>query len=185
MVSLGALWLPMLLSAVAVFVASSIIHMVIGWHNNDYRKLPGEGDILAAMRNEGVVSGDYSFPRPKSMKDMGSPEMVEKFKQGPVGFMTVHQNGPPAMGRALTLWFFYSLLISLFGAYVASFTLEAGADYLSVFRIVGSVTFFAYASAHLSDSIWKGTGWGSTLKHVIDGLIFALLTAGVFGWLWP
>ena len=36
MVGLAALWLPILLSAVIVFVASSLIHMVSGWHKSDY-----------------------------------------------------------------------------------------------------------------------------------------------------
>ena len=37
MVSLADLWLPILLSAVLVFVASSLIHMVLGWHRHDFK----------------------------------------------------------------------------------------------------------------------------------------------------
>ncbi len=185
MVALSALWLPIVLSAVAVFIASSLIHMVIGWHNDDYGKLPDETSVRAAMRDSGLRPGDYAFPCPKSMKEMGSPEMVEKFNEGPVGLMTVRPNGPPAIGKALALWFIYSIVIGVFAAYVAGRTLGPGADYLTVFRVVGTVTFLGYSGAHFADSIWKGTAWLSTAKHILDGLIYGLLTAGVFGWLWP
>ena len=185
MVLLSALWLPILVSAVFVFIASSVIHMVVGWHNSDYGKLPDEDSLSAAMRGAGVRPGDYAFPRASSMKEMGDPAMIEKFKEGPVGFMTVRPSGPPAMGKALVQWFLYSILISIFGAYVAGRTLGAGAEYLTVFRVVGAVTFIGYAGGHISESIWKGTAWLASTKHVVDGLVYAVLTAGVFGWLWP
>jgi hypothetical protein len=50
---------------------------------------------------------------------------------------------------------------------------------------VGTAAFLAYGLANLSNSIWKGQTWSMTIKEVIDGLVFALLTAGTFGWLWP
>jgi hypothetical protein len=34
-------------------------------------------------------------------------------------------------------------------------------------------------------SIWYSRAWINTIKSTIDGLIYALLTAGTFGWLWP
>ena len=50
MVPLTSLWLPILLSAVVVFAASSIIHMVLPYHRNDFKKLPDEEGFLAALR---------------------------------------------------------------------------------------------------------------------------------------
>jgi hypothetical protein len=110
MISLGALWLPILLSAVFVFIVSSILHMVLPIHRNDYGKLPGEPAVLEAMRTQSVTPGTYMFPRPDSVKDMCSPEMQEKYNQGPVGYLTVLPNGQPAMGKNLVLWFLYPLV---------------------------------------------------------------------------
>jgi hypothetical protein len=185
MVYLSALWLPILLSAVIVFIASSIIHMVLQIHKNEYKKLPGEENILEAMRKEGVVPGEYMFPCAPSFKESGSPEMQEKYKRGPCGIMTVLPSKAPAMGKGLVLWFIFSLVISVFAAYIASRTLSVGTPYLTVFRITGTVAVLAYAISALPDYIWKGKPLGSTILHVVDGVIYGLLTAGVFGWLWP
>ena len=185
MVYLTALWLPILLSAVVVFIASSIIHMVLPYHRSDHKKLPNEDKLLEAMRNAGVAPGNYHFPHAVSHKEMKSPEMIEKLKKGPVGLVNVIPNGPPAMGKYLLLWFIFCLVISSFVAYVAGRALGAGAPYLAVFRIAGTVGFLGYAAAQATDSIWKGQAWSTTTKHMFDGLVYGLLTAGVFGWLWP
>jgi hypothetical protein len=185
MVYLSALWLPILLSAVVVFIASSIIHMVLGYHRSDYKKLPNEDKLLEAMRNAAVAPGNYAFPHAAGPKEMKTPEMMEKYKKGPVGFVTVMRSGPPAMGKYLLLWFIFCLVIGVFVAYVAGRALSAGAEYLTVFRIAGTVGFLGYAAACATDAIWKGQPWSTTLKSMFDGLVYGLLTAGVFGWLWP
>ena len=185
MVQIWALWLPIVLSAVIVFIASSILHMVLKYHQSDYRQVPDESAVMEAMRKAGVAPGDYHFPYATTLKEAGTPEMMEKFKQGPVGTMIVRASGTPAMGKALTQWFVYCLVISFFLAYIASRTLDPGAHYLAVFRIVGTVGFMAYAAALVSESIWTGRAWSTTLKNVFDGFVYATLTAGVFGWLWP
>jgi hypothetical protein len=185
MVSLTALWLPIVLAAVAVFIASSVIHMVFKYHSSEYRPLPEEGAILNAIRSAKAGPGFYSFPYAGTMKEMGSPEMTEKYTQGPVGTVNINPSGPPAMGKNLLLWFIYSIVVGVFAGYLASRTLAAGTHYLQVFRVVGCASFMAYSFAHFSDAVWKMKPWTMTLKHVFDGLVYALLTAGVFGWLWP
>jgi len=185
MLPLSALWLPILLSAVFVFIASSILHMVIPIHKSDFKKLPGEEQILEAMRNQNVQPGLYMFPRGESMKDMCSPEMVEKCNRGPVGHLIVMPNGPFSMGKSLVQWFIYSVLISVMVAYVAMLGLERGAEYMLVFRMTGTAAILAYAIGEISDSIWKGRSWSITLKFVFDGIVYGLVTAGTFGWLWP
>ena len=185
MVSLASLWLPIVLSGVAVFVVSSIVHMVLPIHKNDYSKLPDEDRLLDAMRVAGLGEGAYMFPHCKSHKDMGSPEMKEKYARGPIGMMTVMPTGGVSMGKALTLWFLFTLVISFMSAYLASRFLAPGTHYLAVFRHVGTTAFLAYGIGQLSDSIWKAQAWSSTLKNAFDGLIYALVTAGMFGWLWP
>jgi len=183
-VPLTALWLPIVLSAVIVFVASSIIHMVLGYHRSDYKQLPDEERVLPGLRAANLPRGRYHFPF-CTHKDMKSPENQEKFKRGPVGFLVIYPPGFPPMGKFLSLWFVFCLLISIFVAYLTGRTLAPGTDYLHVFQIAGTAAFMAYGLSRFSDAIWKGQGWSMTIKEIIDGLIYALLTAGTFGWLWP
>jgi hypothetical protein len=185
MTALHLLWLPMLLSAVIVFVASSIIHMLLPWHKGDYRRMPNEEAAREALRALALPPGDYMTPCPSSPKDMGSPEFLEKMTRGPVMILTVRPNGPMSMGRPLALWFLYSLVVSLFAAYVAGRALPVGAPYLQAFRFVGTAAFLSYSVALWQVSIWYDRSWSTTIKSTIDGLVYALLTAGAFGWLWP
>ena len=182
---LSELWMPIVLSGVFVFVVSSVLHMVIPIHKGDYKKMPGEDKIVEVMRAQGLGRGAYMFPCPSSMKDMGSPEMMEKYKAGPVGFMTTLDPGPPAMGKSLLLWLIYSMAVGLFVGYLTSHAVQPGADYLHVFRISGTVAFVAYSLNYVVDSIWKGVPWMVTAKFMFDGLIYALVTAGTFAWQWP
>jgi hypothetical protein len=184
MVSLTALWLPVVLSAVIVFIASSIMHMLLPYHRSDYRQLPDEDKLLAALRAAGLKQGLYHFPF-CTHKDMKSPAAMEKFKQGPVGMLTVFPSGPPAMPKFLGMWLAYCLIIGFFVAYLTGRTVAPGAGYMAVFRVAGTSAFLAYGLGNLSNGIWKGQPWSVTLKEAIDGLVYALLTAGTFGWLWP
>lgn len=185
MVTLGSLWLPILLSAVVVFIASSIIHMALPIHKNDYRKLPDEERVLDALRAAGVTPGRwYMFPF-CTHKEMKSQAVQEKFKRGPVGSLTIRPSGSPNLGKFLAQWFLYCVVIGIFTAYLTGHTLGPGVSYAEVFRIAGTFAFAAYSLALVQDAIWKGENWGVTFKHVLDGLIYGLLTAGTFGWLWP
>jgi len=185
MVSIASLWLPIVLSAVIVFVASSVIHMVLGYHKNDLLRLPKEDEVMAALRPFNIPPGDYGMPKPTSMKDMGSPAFDEKMKRGPVAFMTIGRSGPMSMGGPMALWFVYSIVISIFAAYVASRAVGPSANYLMVFRFVGTTAFMGYAMSLPQMSIWYRRNWATTLRSMFDGLLFAALTAGTFGWLWP
>ncbi len=185
MVSIVSLWLPILLSAVAVFILSSIIHMVLKYHNNDFKALPSEEPVMDDLRKHNIPPGQYYFPRAKDMKEMGSPEYIEKTKKGPVAFITLLENSPPTINKQLVQWFIYCIVVSIIVAYVAGRALPAGAHYLEVFRFAGVTAFISYGLALIQNSIWYKRGWVSTIKHLFDSLIFALFTAGIFGWLWP
>jgi hypothetical protein len=185
MVSLAALWLPILVSAVLVFVASSILHMALKYHNSDYRKFSNEDDVRAAINKGNAAPGMYIMPwamGPEAMKD---PATAEKFAQGPVAVTYLRPKGMTQMGTLLGQWFVYLLIVSFFIAYIAAHTIAAGAPYLVVFRVVGAVGFLAYAGARPQTAIWWGEPWSANIKDVIDGLIYGCVTAGVFGWLWP
>jgi len=185
MVPITALWLPILLAAVIVFIASSIMHIALPIHKSDYRKLPEEEKVMDALRATGATPGRLYFFPFTTHKEMKSPEMVEKFKRGPIGLLTVLPSGPPAIGKNMVQWFIYCLVVGVFVAYLTGRTLSPGTHYLAVFRVAGTTAFLGYALALIQDSIWKGQTWGITFKHLFDGLIYGLLTAGTFGWLWP
>ena len=185
MTELSALWLPILLSAVIVFVASSIIHMLLPWHKGDYPKVPNEDKVMEALRPLAIPPGDYMVPRPSSRQDMRSPEFAEKMKKGPVMVVTFLPNGPVAMGRNLILWFLYCGVVSLFAAFVAGSALPAGASRHGVFHFAALTAFIGYSLALWQMSIWYRRAWSSTIKATVDGFIYALLTAFTFVWLWP
>lgn len=188
MVSIPSLWLPILLGGVFVFVASSVIHMALtAWHKNDFRHLPDEDAGMSAIGSLGLSPGDYLFPHTGGGTEaMRSEEFQNKVKQGPIGIMTIM----PAsawlnMGPQLATWFVYCLAVSLVAAYVAGIALAPGADYLSVFQITGTVAFACYSMSLPQRSIWWHQSWGTTARSMIDGLVYACVTAGAFGWLWP
>ena len=183
MVPVTSLWLPIVLAAVLVFVASSIIHMMLAYHRSDVAPVPGEDQAREALRQ--VPPGDYVIPYAGSPAAMKSPEWLEKMNKGPVVILTVRPSGPPGMGASLAQWFGYCVLVSVFAAYVAGRALGPGATYLDVFRFAGTTAFAGYGLALLQGSIWWSRKWSTTLKSVFDALIYALLTAGVFGWRWP
>jgi hypothetical protein len=185
MTVLSALWLPILLSSVIVFVVSSIIHMASPWHKNDYPKVTNEDQARDALRPLAIPPGDYMIPRASSMEEMKSPEFAEKMRQGPVLIVTVIPNGPMQMGKSLGLWFVYSAVVGVFAAYVAGRALAPGAAYMRVFQIVSVAAFLGYSLALWQMSIWYRRAWSTTIKATIDGLIYALLTAGTMAWLWP
>ncbi|HYM81202.1 MAG TPA: hypothetical protein VEY91_07295, partial [Candidatus Limnocylindria bacterium] len=105
-----SLWLPIVLSGVIVFVTSSIIHMVLGYHKNDYRALPAQDEIQEALRKFNLPMGDFMLPRAADMKDMSTPAFIEKLKKGPVMVVTVMPNGPWTMGAQLGQWFLYGVI---------------------------------------------------------------------------
>ncbi len=186
MVPILALWLPILLAAVLVFFGSSIIHMVLGYHKSDYSKVDAEDEVLDALQPANLAPGDYFIPHADSAEAMKSEAYQAKLKKGPAAFMTVADPGAfSSMGRSLGQWFVYCVVIGVIVAYVTGRMLAPGAEYLTVFRLAGTVTFCCYALGEPIHSIWFHRSWSTTFKTMFDGLIYAVLTGGAFGWLWP
>jgi hypothetical protein len=185
-IPITTLWLPILVGAVLVFVMSAVIHMLLPYHRNDFRSMPDEDRVMEALRPFNLPPGDYVLPHATGPEAMKSEAFRQKVEKGPIAVITVMR--PTVftnMAPQLVQWFAYSLLVGIVAAYVAGRTLGLGADYLSVFRLTGAVAFASYAMALMQRSIWYAASWSTTLKSMFDGLIFAVLTAGAFGWLWP
>jgi hypothetical protein len=184
MVTLLSLWAPILAAAVLVFVASSVMHMLLKYHSSDHGKLDRQDEVGDALRAFDIPPGDYFLPNMCDHK-MDSPEFKAAFEKGPVMLMTVMPTGMPNMMKSLVHWFVYCLLVGVFAAYVASISLAVNTPYMTVFRVTSVVAFSGYSLALLQNSIWSSKDWKATAKFVFDGLVYALLTGGVFGWLWP
>ena len=185
MVPFVDLWLAILLSAVFVFVVSSILHMILPIHKSDFRQLPNEDDVLATLGAEAPAPGDYFFPAAPSMKEMSSPEMVEKQNRGPVGFLTIMPNGPMKMGKSLLIWFLYTILVGCGVAFIASRGLPLAAPFADVFWMATVASMLAYGVSSISNSIWKGVKWGITAKYIFDGAVYAAVTGATFAAFWP
>ena len=181
----GSLWLPVIVSAVVVFVASSILHMALKYHKSDHRRLPNEDAVREVLARANLAPGIYFTPYCADMKELKDPAVKAKFEKGPVGSMTIYPKGAPTMGKHLALWFGYCVLVSFTAAYVARHTLLPGGDGMLVMRITGTVAFAAYALSHVHDSIWKGQPWVNTARFILDGVVYSLLTGLTFRLMWP
>lgn len=179
------LWLPLIGSAVGVFIASSLIHMVFKWHNADYRKLSNEDEVAAAIRKGNATTGQYVIPQCLDMKQMQSSEMQKRYNDGPVGYVVLAHPGPPKMGTQLGRWFALNLLTGAIVACICAAVLPAGAGTGRVFHIAGLVTFAAYGVGAISDGIWFARPWRSVAKDLLDALIYAAMTGVTFAVFWP
>jgi hypothetical protein len=182
--TLIGLWLPIVVSAVLVFVASSLIWMVLGadkWH---VRRLADEDAVREVLLKQSVAAGMYSIPygTERSRKEAAFREKLEK---GPVAVLTVRRPGLPNMGAFLGGWFLYLLLVSYVVALVCGHAFARGTPFMRVFRVAGAVAFAAYSLGNIPNAIWWGRPWRSALKEVGDGVVYALLTAATFAWRWP
>lgn len=182
---LGSLWLPVIVSAVAVWLVSAIAHMVLKYHKADYKGLPDEESIAAAIRKAAPAPGQYMMPHCSDQGRMKDPAVQQRFKDGPVALLTVMPNGLPNMGRYLVQWFLYCLLVSFAVAYLARHTLDFGSAPLEVMRVTGAAAFLAYGLGCIPNSIWSGLPWGNTVRSLIDAVLYAAATSAVFRFLWP
>lgn len=181
----GSLWLPVVVSAVAVFIVSAIAHMVLKYHRADYKKLSDEDSVRQAVGKLGLGPGVYIMPYCAEASQMKDPAMLKKYEEGPIAILTVLRNGAPNLGKHLLQWFLFCLLVSFVTSYIARHTLSAGADGLTVLRITGTVAFLAYGFGYIQDSIWKSIPWSNSLRGLLDAVLYALTTGAVFCWLWP
>jgi hypothetical protein len=185
MAHLLQLWLPILVAAIGVFVASSLIHMVFKWHDSDYRARPNEAEVAAAIRAGAPTPGQYVIPYCPGMKAMGDPANQARFREGPVGLVVLRPNGLPKMGGTLALWFVFALVIAAAAAAIALQVYGLGGDGHAAAHLAALVTLFAYGGGSVPQGIWMGRPWAAVAKDLLDSLVYAVATAFAFAWLWP
>ncbi|HEX6316165.1 MAG TPA: hypothetical protein VFZ73_14945 [Gemmatimonadaceae bacterium] len=182
---LTQLWLPILLSGVASFIISALAWIFSPHHKKDWRGLPDPDSVQAALGAQSLPVGQYALPWGRNAKAFEDPAMKERLDRGPRAFITIVPNGMPATGPMMAKAVVYNVIVSLLAAYVGWHALGPDAQYLEVFRIVGTTSIMAYTLASVPDSIWFGRPWRTFGMQVVDGIAFGLVTAGIFGWLWP
>jgi hypothetical protein len=185
MTSMIALWLPILVSTALVLVVRYVIHTATPWHSGDYSKLPREAAFLDAVRSLALPPGDYLVPHASRVAQTKTPEHIDATTTGPVMVLTVLPNGPRTKLKGLAGWFVYSVVVGAFAAYLATHVLPFAASYLVVFRFVAVAAFLGYALALWQFPTRYARSVTTTIKATVDGLVYALVTAGTFAWLWP
>jgi hypothetical protein len=172
--------MPIVASAVLVWLMGALIWTVLPWHKSDFSKTSDEAAVRSALK--GLSPGWYNVPHCNSMDELKNEDMQQKFKDGPLAFITIVPSGLPQMGGKLVSMIVYNLIVAVLCAYMITI-LGTDGTYLHVFRIACTTAFIAYGVAYIQDSIWFGRPWANTLKSFLDAAIYGLLTGGVFGWL--
>jgi hypothetical protein len=181
----GSLWLPVVVSAVAVWLLSAVLHMVLKYHRADYKPLPNEDAVGAALGHDALAPGLYAIPYCVDGAAMKDPAVQEKYKRGPVALIAAMRPGPPAMGKTLGLWLLFCFLVSFVAAYLARHTLTPATAGLLVMQVTGTVAFVGYGFGAFQDSIWHGIPWSNAVRSLIDSALYAVLTGAIFWGLWP
>lgn len=158
--------------------------MALKWHNGDYLKLANEDEVGAALRNGSPAPGQYVLPHCLDHKEMASEAMQKKFNEGPIGFITIRPNGMPGMGKCLSQWFVYCLVIAAISGSIARSALGATPAAGMIACVVGTMSFLAFTGGSVQMGIWMGKPWRGVALDALDGAIYATICALVFSWLW-
>ncbi|WP_339721586.1 hypothetical protein [uncultured Paraglaciecola sp.] len=182
-VSVTELWLAIVLAGLLTWVASALVHMLIKYHNADYKALANEEDVSAALAEKHLKPALYTLPYCSDMKTMGEAHMQKKFNDGPVAMITIMPNGMPPMGKLLTQQILFFIFGSFLIGYLASLSIVVNAEFMTVFRHVFIASFLTYGWAQIPYSIWMGPPWSNCIRYMLDALIYAAVTAGTFSYL--
>lgn len=184
-ISITQLWLPILLGGFFCWIASALIHMVLKYHNADYKKLNNEKEVGDVLRAGNVTPGLYHMPHCVDMKEMNNEATQEKFKKGPIAMITIFENGLPPMGKLLSQQLLYFIVACVAIAFVSVLSLQPESTFKMVFHFVGIISFLIFGYAVIPYSIWFGIPWAVSLRYLLDALIYAIVVAATFAWLWP
>ncbi|MHC4939087.1 MAG: hypothetical protein ACYTHK_08980 [Planctomycetota bacterium] len=185
-VSLGALWLPILLSAAGIFFASFVMWMISPHHKSDFGPVPDEDGLMGTLREQGIkLPGQYVFPHCASTEQMKDPAFIEKYDAGPSGIMILRPQGSMSMGKNLAKSFVYNVLLVLIPAYLATLGIQKGADGKLVFRFISTGVWLGCSGAVGWNMIWWNKSGSSTAKEVFDGLVYGVIAGAIFTAMWP
>ena len=179
----GSLWLPVLLTTVATFVACSLAWAVLPHHKNDFQKLPDEEGFRRVVGP--IAPGQYHVPWAATREDYKSAAWEAKVAEGPKGLLRIWPRGPIKMTGFLVKQAIYLFVTAFVIGYILRHALHAGDPAMDVFRMATSVALCAHCLALIPESIWFGKPWCATWKSVADGIAYALITGGIFAALWP
>jgi hypothetical protein len=184
MADLMGLWLPIVAAAIAVFVASSLVHMVFKWHKSDFGRLSDEDEVQSVLRKAGAARGQFIVPYCQDMKESQSEAMKAKYIAGPIASITVFPSGVPTMGPMLGKWFVQNLVFATIAAAIALQVYGRGEHGHEAGHLAGLLTALAYGGGSIGQGVWMGKPWRVVALDLLDALIYGTVTALVFWKLW-
>jgi len=179
--SVFELWLPIVMSGIATHLASTLAWTVLPHHKPEWQKLPAEDGLRDLLDQRQIAAGQYLFPHAHGAEQMASPEYKEKLATRCRGMLVLWAT-PPNMGRAIALTFAYFLVVAFATGYIASVAFAPAAARIDVFRLVFTVGLLCHAASPFPAVFWFRQRWA---MNVLDGVAYAVITAGLFAWLWP
>ncbi len=188
------LWVPALISGVACTAVAAISWLVLPFHQKSWKRLPAEPAVLDAMRGS-MAPRPGQYPLPYSIgQDLNRPDMRAALEHGPVGYLFITRNGPPSTALNLVLMFLFFTATSVLTAWISwhAFIPQIGTahqpynlPFAHIAKTVGAISAMAYGFGAFQQSVWFGRPWSSFFLQIVDALMYAAVTAFVFGWLWP
>ena len=178
------LWLPILLSAAAVWFISLIVWMALPHHKQDFIGLPDEDGFMDYIRRSGIKPGNYVFPDFRGREAMKSEKIQKALEEGPVGHLSVWQT-PVTMGGKMVATFIIYLVVSTLIAYLTRVALPGPAEFAKVFQIAATAGILAYSFSFIPNALWFGAYKRTIIASFIDGIVYGLITGAIFAWRWP
>ena len=176
-----SLWLPVLVSGIALFFASWVAWMLLPHHKAEWKGLPNEDAVMGAITSAGISAGQYCFPYPATPADCKSDAFKAKMQAGPNGNLVVW-SGPCNMGKNMLCTVLFFIVANFVIAYLAAQALAPGAEFMKVFQFVGTAGILTYGTANILNGIWFGR---KMVGDIVDGIAYGLITGAIFAWLWP
>jgi hypothetical protein len=178
------LWLPILLSATAIWVISVIASMALPHHKRDFIDLTDEDGFMDYIRGSGIKPGNYLFPDFRDREAMKSEKVQKALKEGPVGHLSVWRT-PLTMGGKMAATFIVYLVVSTLIAYLTRVALPGAAPFAKVFQVAVTAGILAYCFSFIPNAVWFGSYQRTIVASFIDGIVYGLITGAIFAWCWP
>lgn len=179
-----SLWLPILLSGVALFFLSFVFWSLLPHHKKDIACAPKQDELLDAVRKLDLPPAQYMFPNCEDPKEYKTERFRALYDTGPWGMLNVFP-AKPNMGRSVGLTLAYFLLVSIVIAYLAGATRAPGAEFGEVFQVAATAGVLVFVFGGVLTGVWFGKPARAFVTESIDGLVYAAATGLIFGMFWP